>query len=288
MQLKGDGVTLALRNITMYHWRSAYMRSSPGVDLLADSPPTPAGETAPSVLLQYSNTVYAVCLSLQLEAASLFSLERPAAYPGNHSYISIPQPPKGPSCTNSTAVAVRERCYASRAMLLDVAITTRTTDAFGTSRTSNYDMRALDVWMVCVTRWPDDCVSLYGFDRCYAMYPVRLPPPEALSAASSSGGGVELEVLLPAVLGGACACVGCVLGGGGGVRACVWSHVGVGAGVGVCVCLFEKFVCVCACAHANGGGVPQASPSFSSLCSPHEIASIAGCEQSQAACEPLG
>lgn len=146
------------------------------------------------------------CLPASMQSTSIASTVRPAAFPGKQ-VVLMNQPQT--NCTTSPRAPWRQRCHYVRNIYVDVVVEASFMTSLGMQSPANYNFGAEKVWQTCVTAITEECIKLHGIGNCMALLLVAVNGGSGGTGGGGDGDGdVRLEVLLPALLGGALACAG--------------------------------------------------------------------------------
>ncbi|PNH07429.1 hypothetical protein TSOC_006101 [Tetrabaena socialis] len=169
---------------------------SPGLDLLAPSPPGQQGV----LVVRDSMYITEMCYPSELRAAFYTDAVRAAGYPGANRILHLVLQA---GCVSGAAAAAMQRCWADRDEFVDVAVDgvdlNATTDEPTPAR---YVAIIQDVSFACAAMLPPECLQRYGPAACMAaMRSGGLSPAAGqLFAAPAPDGGGE-KVLVPVLVG---------------------------------------------------------------------------------------
>ncbi|PNH10401.1 putative serine/threonine-protein kinase [Tetrabaena socialis] len=202
-----EGAMLCFEGITMYGARTKPQGNSPGLDLLAASPPGPRGVWA----LLNGAIIQRFCFPRALRDDGYKNLVRAEGFPGPN---RIRRVVSQEGCDNSTVAPMAQRCWADAGQYVDVALDgIDLDDNYDVQTPTNYVVRVLNVTFMCARVLTDACIAEYSPVGCliYSIGQRQLPsvsggatavmaappPPEA-----TGGGGSALMPALVGALGG--------------------------------------------------------------------------------------
>ncbi|KAG2490483.1 hypothetical protein HYH03_011112 [Edaphochlamys debaryana] len=163
----GPYVSVRFLNVIMYRYRRDNPLRLPGADIII---PGPAGSPPATVVVQDSVNALDLCFSKAIAEANYAAAPRPAALPGNQSFVVFP-PQDG--CSNDS-VFLRKRCYPGTIPQYDLGLYCLESDASGRPTYANYNLLLLNTTVFCLSILPDPCIEQYGAIGCYLVTLNRL------------------------------------------------------------------------------------------------------------------